>query len=192
MSIKDELQHVKEELSGDEKILESAFKLERLYKRYKVLIWGILILLVVGFGGMTAWNAYLQSKLSTANEAFLTLQKDPQNASALGKLQSNNPRLFALYSFHQAVQNQSEDALKGLENSADPIVADIAKYHAGLLEGKVSDSVYYHDLALVEEAYNDLKAGNKSEAKSKLSLIAENSPMAKIAQLLKHSTIDLK
>jgi len=192
MSIKDELQHVKEELSGDEKILESAFKLERIYKKNKILIWGVLLLLLVGFGGNAAWGAYQQSKLSSANDAFLTLQKHPADQAALAKLEANNPKLLALFKLHQALVSGSADTLKALESSSDPIVADVAKYHAGLLGGHPTDSVYYHDLSVVEEAYADLKAGNKSAAKDKLSLISETSPVAKIAQLLKHATLDLK
>jgi len=192
MSIKDELNHVKEELSGDEKILESAFKLERIYKKYKILIWGILLLLIVGFGGNAAWGAYQQSKLASANDAFLTLQKDPKDSAALAKLKANNPKLLALFQLHQALASGSVDALKTLESNRDPIVSDVAKYHVGVLSGHPVDSVYYHDLSVIEEAYADLKAGNKSAAKDKLSLISETSPVAKIAQLLKHATLDLK
>ncbi len=192
MSIKDELQHVKEELSSDEKLLESAFKLERFYKKYKILIWGFLLLLVVGFGGNAAWEAYRQNKLAAANDAFLALQKDPADQAALAKLQANNPKLLALFQLHQALTDGSADRLKALEGSSDPIVADVARYHAGLLSGHPVDSVYYHDLSVIEEAYADLKAGKKSSARDKLSLIAETSPVARIAQLLKHATLELK
>jgi hypothetical protein len=192
VSLKDELQHVKEELSGDEKILESAFKLERVYKKYKYLIWGVAFLLIAGFFGTTGWNAYQQSKLNTANDAFLTLQKNPKDSDALGKLQSNNPKLYELFKLKQAMASKSADKLKALESSADPIVSAIAKYHAGALEGKVVDTDYYHDLTVIEEAYLDLKAGKKSEAKNKLSLISEGSPVSKIAQLLEHYTIEVK
>ena len=192
MSIKDELQHVKDELTGDEKILESAFKLERLYKKNKLLIWSIVMLVIVGFGGKAAWGAYQQNKLETANEAFLVLQKDPKNSSAAESLKNNNPKLYALYELSQALKNGASGQLKTLESGSDTLIADIAKYHAAALESKVVDSMYYHDLSVVEDAYADLKAGKKSEAKSKLSLIAENSPVAKIAQLLKHYTIEFK
>jgi len=192
MSIKDELQHVKEELSGDEKILESAFKLERLYKKYKILIWGVLILVLVGIGGNIAWGAYQQSKLDAANQAFLTLQKNPEDSNAASTLKSNNPELYALYTLNQALKNQKTEPLKAFEGNPDSLIADIARYHAGALEGKPIDSPYYHDLTVVEEAYAALKAGDKATAKSKLTLIAEDSPVAKIAQLLKHYTLDLK
>ncbi len=192
MSIKDELQHVKDELSGDEKILESAFKLERLYKKYKTLIWGVLILVLVGVGGNIAWGAYRQNKLDTANQAFLSLQKNPDSKDAIATLKSNNPELYTLYALNQALKSQKTETLKTFEGNKDPLIADIARYHAGALKGKPVDSVYYHDLTVVEEAYADLKTGKKAAAKSKLSLIAEDSPVAKIAQLLKHYTLDLK
>jgi len=176
MSIKDELQHVKAELGSDEKILESAFKLERLYKKYKTLIWGVLILAILGIGGSMGWNAYQQHKRFAANDAFLILQNDPKNTEALAALQANNPRLFSLFQLQQALQNAAPEPLKNLAADSDPLIADIAKYHAALLEGKVVDSVYYHDLSVIEEAYRDLKSGKKSEAKSKLSLISETSP----------------
>ena len=191
MSIKDELQHVKEELSGDEKILESAFKLERVYKKNKIFIWAVVILLIVGLGGNAAWKVYQQSKLKTANQAFLTLQSNPKDGGALQTLEENNPKLYALYELSQALKSKSVEKIQAFASSSDSLVADTAKYHAAALANQPIDSVYYHDLTVVEEAYADLKSGKKSEARSKLSLIAENSPVAKIAQLLKHYTIDL-
>jgi len=192
VSLKDELQHVKEELSSDEKILESAFKLEKLYKKYKYLIWGVLVLLVVGYAGNAGWNAYRQSKLDAANEAFLTLRQNPLDKNAASKLKANNPRLYELFELKQAIDNKASDKLKTLEASSDPVVAAIAGYHNGVLSRKPVDTPYYHDMAVIEEAYLDLKSGNKKAASDKLSLISEDSPAAKIAQLLKHYAIEAK
>jgi len=192
VSIKDELQIVKEELTSDEKMLESAFRLERLYKKYKKMIWTVIALTVIGFGGKAAWGIYLQNKLDAANASFLTLQKNPNDPKAREILKKNNPKLFALFELSQAVKSGSADTLKPLASSKDMLIADIARYHAGVLEGQPVDVTYYHDLAVVEEAWIDLKSGKKTEARNKLSLIGENSPVAKIAQLLKHYTIELK
>jgi hypothetical protein len=192
VSIKDEIQHVKAELSSDEKILESAFKLERVYKKYKYLIWGIVILLLLGYAGNAGWNAYRQGKIDSANDAFLSLQKEPTNSDALDKLKANNPKLYDLFELKQAMANKSVSKLEALKDSQDPIISAIAAYHAGVLNGKPVDSVYYHDMVLIEEAYQDLQAGKKSEAKNKLSLVPEDSPVAKIAQLMEHDTIGLK
>ena len=43
MSIQSDINYVKSELSADEKVLESALKIETLYKKNKVLIWGVVV-----------------------------------------------------------------------------------------------------------------------------------------------------
>jgi len=192
VSIKDELQQVKDELTSDEKILESAFKLERLYKKNKGLIWSILVLLIVGLGGNAAWNGYQQHKLNVANDAFMVLQDNPKDTKAATTLEQNNPKLYALFQLSQALKSGEKDRIKLIETSHDPLIADIAKYHVAMLEGTRVNSTYYHDLTVIEEAYVDLKAGKKSKARNKLSLISETSPVAKIAQLFKHYTVEHK
>ncbi len=83
VSIKDDVNYVKKELSGDEKVLESAFKLETLYKKHKLKIWGAAIALILFFGGTAAMDAMHEAKLVKANEAFLTLQTNADDAATL-------------------------------------------------------------------------------------------------------------
>ncbi len=192
MSLKDQAGFVKEALSGDEKILESAFKLEKLYKKHKFKLWGVIIALLLFFGGRAGITAYWDSQLQQANEALLTLQKQPDNAAARSVLEEKNPKLYALFSYMQAVKNHDDKALKHLGDGSDAILADVSRYHAAVLASKVTDSVYYQELALVEEAYEALKNGKKEIAKQKLALVAENSPVSSIARLLKHYTIETK
>lgn len=192
MSLKDQAGLVKEALSGDEKILESAFHLERFYKKHKYKLWGAAIALILFFGGRAGLTAYRDSQLQQANEALLTLQTQPDNAAARKVLEEKNPKLYTLFSYMQAIEKRDEKALKVLAGTSDSIIADASRYHAGVLASKVTDSVYYQELALVEEAYEALKNGKKEIAKQKLSLVAENSPVASIARLLKHYTIETK
>jgi hypothetical protein len=189
VSIQDELKHVKEELSSDEKLLENAFRLERFYKKYRGIIWSVGVLALLGFGGNAAWQWYQQNKRDTANTAWLALQKDPNNAQALETLKSNNPDLYALYRFSQSVRHRDLKRLEAAANTSDPIIADLARYHAAVLDNRTVETTLYHDLSLIEAAWLDLKAGHQTQAHSKLSLVAETSPVAKIAQLLKHYTL---
>ena len=80
MSIKDDVKYVKKELSGDEKILESAFKVEELYKKYKYIIWGVIAAIILLFAGSAAMDAMKQAELDDANNAFLTLQTKADGA----------------------------------------------------------------------------------------------------------------
>ncbi|BAF71379.1 hypothetical protein [Sulfurovum sp. NBC37-1] len=192
MSIQDDVKYVKSELSGDEKILESAFKLETLYKKYKLLIWGVAAAVLLFFVGTTAMEAIRDARLEDANNAFLTLQKKPDDASALKTLKEKNPELFELFTFSQAAKKQDAGALKALTSSKNEVIADSSKYVTATLERKEAESKLYKEMADLDDAYLALKAGNIAHAKEKLELIDERSAVAPIAALLKHATLKVK
>ena len=192
MSIQDDVKFVKKELSGDEKILESAFKIEELYKKYKFVIWGVVVALILVFAGKTAMDAMHEAKLAEANQAFLTLQTKADDTQALQTLKEKNPALFELFSYTQAVKKKDVKALNSLAGSSNAVIADSSKYVVATLENKSSDSKLYKELALLESAYLAIKAGDVKSARSKLELIDERSSVSMLASLLKHSTLKAK
>ncbi len=189
MSIKDDVKYVKKELSADEQVLESALKLETLYNKHKRKIWTVLILIVLLFLGKIVFDSVQDSRINSANEALLALQKDPKNSEALETLQSNNPALYELYSYAEAVKSEDAKRLDELTKSKNSLIADVSQYTGQVLSSKSSDSVYYKEMSLIEDAYIALKAGKSEAAKEKLELIDARSPVAPIADLLKHYTI---
>ena len=192
MSIKDDVKYVKTELSGDEKVLESAFKLETLYKKYKFFIWGAVVALVLFLLSQTVMQSMHEAKLEEANKAFLVLQKTPDNADALATLKSKNPALFELYSFSKSAQSKDVKTLEGLASSKNKIIADASKYTAAAIDNKPVDSKLYSELALFEEAYLAIKSGDTASAKAKLELIDDRSSLQMLTQLLEHSMIKAK
>ena len=192
MSIKDDVKYVKTELSGDEKVLESAFKLETLYKKYKFVIWGASAAVILFFLSQTVMQSMKEAKLEEANKAFLTLQKTPDNADALATLKAKNPALFELYSFSKAAQNSDVKTLETLTSSKNEIIADASKYTAAAIDKKPVDSKLYAEMALFEEAYLAIKSGDTTSAKAKLELIDERSSLQMLTQLLEHSMIKAK
>ncbi|MCO4845992.1 MAG: hypothetical protein KC427_08245 [Sulfurovum sp.] len=189
MSIKDDVNYVKKELSGDEKVLESAFKLESLYKKYKFQLWGIVAALILFFGGQAVMTSMHEAKLVKANEAFLTLQSNSDDADALKVLKENNPGLLELYTYAQAVKKEDIKALESLAASNNNVIADASAYTAGVLNKKPVDSKLYKEMALFEEAYLAIVAGDIKTAQNKLELIDEDSPLSVIREFLNHSTI---
>ena len=189
MSIKDDVNYVKKELSGDEKVLESAFKLESLYKKYKFQLWGVAAALILFFGGQEVMTAMHEAKLVKANEAFLTLQSKSDDANALKVLKENNPALFELYNYAQAVKKEDIKALESLAGSQNNVIADASGYTASTLSKKSVDSKLYHEMALFEEAYLAILAGDVKMAQNKLELIDERSALSVIREFLRHSTI---
>jgi len=180
---------VKNELSSDEKVLENVFKLETLYKKYKFIIWALVVGLILFFVARAVMQNMNESKLLEANEAFLVLQTDENNGQALATLKEKNPKLFDLYSYSKAVEKEDTDALTSLANSSNEIIADASVYTQNTLSKTPKDSKLYNEIALFEQAYLAITKKDIKTAKHKLDLIGENSPLYTLATLLKHSTL---
>ncbi len=189
MNIKDNVNYVKNELTADEKVLESAFKLENIYRKYKILIWGVVGILVIGGGSSVALDIINQSKLDNANQALITLQTEPNNAKAKEILKINNPSLFDLYNFKLAIESQDIKALDVLSKNKNNIIADISSYHSRALSNKNGESIYYKNLSLVTSAYNNIEKNKIKDAKLKLEMIDNRSSLASMSTLLTHYTI---
>lgn len=192
MSIKDDVTYVKTELSSDEKVLESAFKLETLYKKYKVLIWGTVSVALLSFAVIKGMEAMRASKLEAANQALLTLEKKPDDAAALSVLKENNPALYELFALAQAAKKRDAKALAPMKSSKNETVADMSAYSIGAIEKKPVESKLYKELSYLEEAYVLIRKGEVQKAKEKLSLIDARSQVASFAKLLEHATLKAK
>ena len=192
MSIQDDVKYVQKELSSDEKVLESAFKLEGLYKKYKFVVWGVAAAIFLFFVGTTAMSAMKKATLEEANAAFLTLQQTPDDKAAQEALKTKNPALFELYTLSEAAKKSKVNVLSTLSSSKNEIIADMSQYTVAAIENKAVDSKLYKEMALLEKAYLDIKAGNVKSAKEKLELIDERSPLSMLAKLLQHSIIKAK
>lgn len=189
MSIKDDVNYVKKELSSDEKVLEGAFKIETLYRKHKFKMWAVVVAILVYFGGSAIKKEMHESQLKVANEAFLTLQSKPTDAKAFKTLKENNPALLELFFYAQAAKNRDAKTLTTLITSKNAVISDASKYTASVLNRKPVDSILYNDLALFEQAYLAIGAGDVKKARNRLDLIDERSPLAMISQFLKHSMI---
>lgn len=192
MNIKDDVNFVTKSLSGDEKMLENAFKLETIYKRHKVKLWLLIVIVIAFFATKAILDGLHHAQLVKANEAFLTLQTKSDDTKSLAILKENNPALYELYSYSEAVKKEDLKTLKTLSSSKNSIIADISSYNAGVIEKKVTDSSVYNDMSLYIDGYLAILSGDTKSAKNKLGLIDERSPLAVVSGFLKHSTIKEK
>lgn len=192
MSIKDDVNFVKQELSSDEKMLEGLLKVEKVYKKHKFKLLVVVVAIILAFGGNAIKAAMEEARLADANSALLSLQKDANNASAQEILKAKNPALYELYSYSSAVKNKDIATLKTLSSSTNPMIADLSKYHVATLSGQQGTSKYYDHLSKVQEAYVAIEKGKTSIAKDKLSFIEQSSPLHNLALILKHRTLKVE
>lgn len=189
MSIQETLNEAKKELTSDEQMLASAFKVEKLYKKHKLKLFAIIAIALIYFGGTAIMDSIKEQKLIAANSAYLALSKDANNSTALTELKNNNPKLFELYTYQTAMENSDVKTLKALSSSDNSIIADMATYHLAILEGQPTNSELYSGPSAVNDAYILIKEGKLTQAKEKLDAIPEDSPVYSIAQMIKHYTI---
>lgn len=192
MSIKDDVNYVKQELSSDEKMLEGLLKVEKVYKKHKLKLLGFVAIIILGFGGNAIKNAMDEARLESANQALLSLQKNADDSAALATLKAKNPPLYELYLYSKAVENKDVEQLNKLSGSKNAMIADLSKYHSATLANKVGYSKYYNEFSKIQEAYIALQKGKTSTAKDKLSFIEQSSPFYNLSLLLKHQTIKVE
>lgn len=188
MGLKEDIRAVKEEISTEEQFLEGIIKSERFFKRYKVLILGLLTVIIVGAGGYALSDFLHQSNLKASNEAYGELLKDGDNTKALEVLKQKNGQLYEMFIFEKAIQKGDIEALKALlATTKNVILADLITYQISQFDKSMTvKSELLGGLVLLEEGYGLLKEGKVEEARLKFAQIEANSPFKQIAKNLEH------
>jgi len=194
VSLKENIEMVKEELNSEEQFFEKAVQTERFVKKYKKPLISLVAVAILAIGVSSAYSLKVQSDTDAANTALNVLMVDANDAKAKETLKSINPKLFDVWSLSQALKSKDKEALRSLESSKALVVADLAEYELAALENDKSklqsyaqkSDALYKDLALIEAAVLMMENGEKKEARAQLSMIDINSPVYELAQSLAH------
>ena len=194
MSLKENIDMVKEELNQEEKLFESAVKTERFVKKYKMPLISTLVAVVVVLIGNSVYQASVDSAISASNEAYISLQKNADDAQAAKVLEENNAALYDGWRLQLALKSHDQETLKSLTSSSTAVVADLAKYELATLnkdqsalnEYALKQDAVLKDLAILNEAVLLMQEGKTAEAKTRLSMIDEKSSLQKMVKLLQH------
>lgn len=194
MSLKNDIEMVKEELSSEEKFFEKAVITEKFVKKYKNVIIGSVAVIVVIVAANIGYEINKQQTVSAANEALAELKKDAANTNVSSRLESLSPALHDVWSYSQAIATHNIDTLKKLSKSNTSVVNDLASYEVAQAQNSVqeldtyssSEDAIFKDLAVIESAILLMNENKIEEAHDKLSTISSNSSMAEIAKLLSH------
>lgn len=188
MSTKDNIDYIKDELSSEEKFLESSVKIERFYKKYKTIIIGVVAVAVLAVIGNTISSYMDEQNKKEANIAFNKLLEDPNDAEALSSLKSNNEKLYEIAKYLKAkkegkIEQINIEYLKELtqyEKALDS--ADVAAISSVSLD----NNFLLKENAIFNKALLEAKNGNYKSAKETLTQIPENSKINDLVVLLKH------
>ena len=194
MSLKENLEMVKDELNSEEKFFEKAVVTERFVKKYKKPLIGVVVAVVLVVAGNLAYKASEQNRIESANETLALLQKNPTDSMALTKLESLSPTLHDAWVYSQAVVDQNVAGLEKLKNTKALIINDTSVYEAAEFKNNLNalqsysekQEAIYKDLATVMAAVILMNEGKVEDAHNQLGMISNKSPLAQVANALIH------
>ena len=194
MSLKQDIEMVKEELNSEEKFFEKAVITEKFVKKYKNIMIASVVIIVLVVGANVTYTINKQNKIDAANLALSQLQSNPKDEASLSKLESLSPALYDVWSYSQAVVNKNFKSLTKLKDSKSTLVGDLSAYTlaseakdvAALSSYVLKQDSIYKDLAQVQAAVLLINESKIAQAQEKLSMISIDSPLAQVANALMH------
>lgn len=188
MSIKENVDYVKTELSSEEKFLENFVKSERLFKKYKTLIFAFVTIVIVGIIGFFIKENIAQSNKFEANIAFNKVLENSNDTQALAVLKDKNSQLYDIAIFLQA-KKESKSAQINV-----PLLKELSKYQTALADKNIAEldnlsmqnDFLLKEFAIFNKALLLTNEGKFNEAKTTLALIPQTSRAFELAKLLNH------
>ncbi|MDX4038800.1 hypothetical protein [Aliarcobacter skirrowii] len=190
MSIKDDVNYLKNELNNEEKLLENFVKLERFFKKYKKIIYVLILLAIITPIAIFTKNKIDESNLYKANIA-LNNYLEQGDESSLQYLKNKNQSLYEVALFLTAKKELSEI------NISSKYLKELLEYQIAAKEMnfdkldalRKNDDFLIKDYAILHEAIILVNQEEYEKAKAILEEINQDSKVYELAILLKHNLV---
>jgi hypothetical protein len=194
VSIKENIDMIKDELNAEEKMFENSVKAERFIGKYRNMIIGGVSAIVVLVVANALYNNYTNSQIDRSNELFVSIEANPSDTKAKSELQKINSDLYDVLELSQALKVSDVKTLESLKNSKAVAVSEFAKYQLSVMNKNqiaidqytLNQNAIYKDMALVQSAYLLMQSNRTDEAHQKLKMINMNSSLYQMAQVMMH------
>ena len=189
MSLKDNVNAMKEELSAEEQFLESVIKAEGFWKKYKTLIISVATIVILALLAKVGMEYMHQKDITESNLAYNALLKDSGDTNALNSLKKSNPKLYELYLFSNSTKANDAGSLEKIATEVnDPIMKELLSYQIASLKETPApvDTTVAKEFSLLQKAYLLLKSGKIKEGDALLEQIPTNSSLRELVTTLKH------
>ncbi len=194
MSLKENIEMVKEELNSEEKFFEKAVITERFVKKYKNLMIGAVVAIIVIVIANVVIDSNKATTVKEANKTLAILLLNPSDENTQTIMKNLSPALFDVWSYSQAVVNKDIQTMKGLQTSKATLIGDLATYEVASQSADVQElndyamrqGAIYKDLAVVQSAIILLNKNEIDKAHNELHKVSQQSPLSKVVLALLH------
>jgi len=194
LSLKENISMVKEELNSEEKFFEKAVITERFVKKYKNLMIGAVVAIIVVVVANVVIESNKAATVEQANNTLTSLLANASDENAQTQLKTLSPSLYDAWNYSQAVSNKDMKLMKKLQNSKALLIDDLASYEVASQTNDVNSlntysmkqGAIYKDLALVQSAIIYLNNKEIQKAHQELKKVSANSSLSKIVLALSH------
>lgn len=188
MSLKENVDFVKQELNSEEKFIESFVKVERFYKKYKKALIAAVAIIVIGSIGYTVKNSINASNKAQANVAFNKILTDVNDKEALATLKDTSLRLYNVALYLQAKAENKELEVNArylshlLEYDKALQTSDVEKLNSLSMQ----NDFLLKEFALFNKALIFTQQEKYEDARQTLKLIKQDSKVSDLVTLLNH------
>jgi hypothetical protein len=189
MSLKENVDYIKNEIDTQEQFLFGFVKMERIFKKYKAAIYSIISLVVIVFI-VSSISTYLdnQTKIK-ANQAYNILLENPSDTTALAILKDSNEELYNIIVFLNSKKDSTNIESLFLKELSEYAVAleksDIEKLNSLTM----NPDFILKEYVIFNKALIQTKNKEYKKAKKTLESIDQDSSISKLANSLRHFLI---
>jgi hypothetical protein len=187
MSLKEDINYIKEEISTEENFMEKFFKTEQFYKKYKNIIIGGISVFIIAIVGFYISSYMTEQNKIEANKAFNVLMEDPKNEKAIAILRERNPKLLEVVNF---TKNDTT-------NTDMEFLKELSLYSVAMKENNIdkislvsqNQNFLLKDFAVFNKALIQTQNQKYLDAKETLKQISESSDITALSKMLAHFLI---
>lgn len=180
LALKDNIEHIKNELNAQEQVLENFIKGERLIKKYKYYLLALILVIIFAIAYSLITSSLHEKQLQADNALYASLLEDPNNEIIKAQLQSSNANLYALFLLNSQTKEELGEKLAQINTQKlDPLLQKIIALNQ-------NDLTFLSEYEKLMQAYELLKQNKIKEAHVLLAQIPLDSPLQQIIQNLKH------
>ena len=188
MSLKENVDFIKDEISTEEKFVEGFFKLEKFWKKYKVVTIGAISVVIILVAGISINNYQTKQNNINANIAFDELLVNSSNVKAQATLKELNPTLLSIVNYINSAKNNKKvvvDAEYLKQLSQFNIALDKNDINA-INKVELDPKFLLKEYALFQKALIQTLNKDYKKAKTTLALIPNNSSVVQLSTQLSH------